>query len=311
METDEGWRPGLDMTDHAGIALSDTLSFPHRPPAEIGEIITADSTLRHGKIPIPPATRQMMILLPAVLGFLGVRFLMRNYLADDSISDSLWPPSIAAVLIAAIALYATRFRYSMTYVGQYGIAQYDQKGDLKRFPKIQILVFDSATDLRISQTPVHVQGVYLQTSFKFVWTNAAGKTVMKLAGDYRDKKGKPPKPKNPIHFARCAEIAWSAHLLTRLESQLEQGAAIEFNISRGKSVSVGPGFMEFHVGGEHARMEVDDIRDINVGGDVFRVVHKDAKWFGRRGKFNFTFAQIANVRVFLIVIQRLLGFAFD
>ena len=309
-QTLETWQPDPEVTSHAGEPLSDQLHFLHPPPDEIGEVITAFSTLKKGKKPMPLATRQLVILAPGALVLLGILQVQKQIFPNETLRDSLWPGMIGGMFVALIMYLVTRFRHTMTYVGRAGVARLQHKGPLSQPGKCDSLVFESAADLRSSQTRQYVNGVYTGTNYRFVWTNEAGKAIFKLVGSYRSSKTKAPKPTSVFHFARSAETAWSLHLIELLDAELAEHGCVQFDLARDKWVRVGPGFLELRLGKEEARLEVADIRDLTIASGSFKVVHKDAKWFGK-GKFSFEYGQLANAKVFLLALERLLGFQFD
>jgi hypothetical protein len=70
-----------------------------------------------------------------------------------------------------------------------------------------------------------------------------------------------------------------------------------------------------HVDGEHATIKVEELGGISLSGGELTVRHKDAKpgflGFGRSGIFTFTYASIANARVFFLALEKLMGYRFS
>jgi hypothetical protein len=62
--------------------------------------------------------------------------------------------------------------------------------------------------------------------------------------------------------------------------------------------------------GETARFAAEDIKSLSLDQGFFRVVHHDAKWYSRAGKFSFEYGSIANARLFLIALEKLMGYQF-
>lgn len=52
-----------------------------------------------------------------------------------------------------------------------------------------------------------------------------------------------------------------------------------------------------------------DIPD-HDGQGQFHIHHKDARWFSSKGKFNFSYATMANARLFLLAMEKLTGYRF-
>jgi len=80
---------------------------------------------------------------------------------------------------------------------------------------------------------------------------------------------------------------------------------------RGRVVRVGPGFMEFHFGGEPVRVTREEIGAVSLAGGQFSFKHKDAKWYRSAGKFNFPYGQMANGKVFFLVLEKLMGYRWN
>ena len=131
-------------------------------------------------------------------------------------------------------------------------------------------------------------------------------------GTYHGEK-KPPKPKDPFHFGESAEMAWSIHLLDHADNDLKQTGAIRFRLTGKDWVAVGPGFLEFSRKGVDERWERDEIGGISIGDGVFKVKRTDAKegWFSSKGVVQFTYASMSNAKLFLIAINRILGYTFS
>ena len=133
---------------------------------------------------------------------------------------------------------------------------------------------------------------------------------LKLTGTHRGKDG-PPKPFDPFHFAASGEIAWSLHYLARAQAQLEREGSIPFRVDAKRVVRVGPGFMEFHFGGEPVRLTPADIAAVNLSQGTFSFKGVDAKWYSRAGKYNFNYGSMANGKVFFLALEKLMGYRWD
>src|SRR5690606_28868065 len=126
---------------------------------------------------------------------------------------------------------------------------------------------------------------------------------------YRGEK-KPPKPKDPFHFAESAELAWSLYLLDRMQEELKRDGALRFPLGGADFVAVGPGFLVLSRKGTQERWGVDEIGGIAVNDGTLKIKRIDAKegWFSSQGVFQFPYQQMANARLFLLSINRMLGY---
>jgi hypothetical protein len=68
--------------------------------------------------------------------------------------------------------------------------------------------------------------------------------------------------------------------------------------------------IQFHFKGEPMQMQRSDIRDIRIGGGTLTFYHVDARWFSSRGRYNLNYGQLANARVFLLLLDKLMGYHF-
>jgi hypothetical protein len=298
-----------DVTDHRGERRGPDYELFVPPPPEIGKIASAESTLKLGKTEHPLLNRVFLVLVPAVLSAGAVQWLARNESRDDQ-QAMFWVSIALAVAVFVTIGYFTRFVHRCSYVGDDGVATFLLKGCRRATPKGQVLLFTQAAELRASQTRHFLNGVYTGTFYDYRWSDAAGRRIFRLKGKYQGKD-KPPKPLDAFHFASAADVAWSTHYLDRAQAQLEREGSIAFGVDRGRVVRVGPGFMEFHFGGEPVRVTREEIGAVNLGGGTFSFKHKDAKWYRSAGKFNFPYGQMANGKVFFLVLEKLMGYRWD
>ena len=175
-------------------------------------------------------------------------------------------------------------------------------------PKVEIVRFADAAELRAKQVRQHYNGVYVGTRYDYRWTDADGRSLLRLKGSYRAGKKKRPKAGSPFHFARAAEIAWSNSFLDRAQASLKAEGSIPFRVDKKRWVRVGPGFLEFHFGDEPVRVEKAEIAKVTLGNGVFAFQHTDAKWFSRSGKFSFNYGAMGNAQVFLFALDKLMGY---
>ena len=141
MTKPESWQPGIEVTDHLSKPLLDNLVFFATPPAEIGKVSTARSTLRAGKQPWPPALRYVITVVPAAV-VAGAVFRFSKFVLESSSNTA---PMIVTLSVAAVAWgwvsWMTGFRHTCTYTGSEGIARFKLSGNPARIPKSEVLVF--------------------------------------------------------------------------------------------------------------------------------------------------------------------------
>jgi hypothetical protein len=114
-----------------------------------------------------------------------------------------------------------------------------------------------------------------------------------------------------FRYVQAAEAAWSVHYLERAQKYLDAEGSIPFPVDSARVVRVGPGFMEFHFGGEPVRLTKEDIASVSFGSGTFKFKHQDAKWYSLSGKYSFQYVNMANARVFLLALEKLMGYRWN
>jgi hypothetical protein len=304
-----GWIPPEDVLRHDGERVDLSRRFFQPPPAEIGKLYTAHSTLKLGGEPFSLGMRLMITLfVPALMLALGL------LLARNDTTDTATVPVVigafAAILAFAIGWYFTGFWQSCSYVGEAGVVRYIITGapGVAR-AKAELFLFDTAAELRTSQTRNFYNGIYTGTTYRFNWTDAVGAKRFLLSGQYHSKQGTP-KPDDKFWYASSAERAWNIRQLARIQRELEANGFVQFNLGGSDFVRVGPGFFEFGMKGEVARINAEEIKTLNLNQGQFVIHHKDAGWFSRKGKFSFSYGKMANAQLFLLAMEKLSGFRF-
>ncbi len=306
--TDAYWAPPEGLTRHSGTPIEPDLDFFAPPPPEIGDLVSAESTLRYGKRPWKLASRIALSCLvgwAAAMAIEVIGSLRPNPV--DRFSERVVETGVAA--IAAVATwFSTRFSHTCSYVGSKGFARIRCLGNRHRLRPPDLFLFESAAELRTSQTRQYHNGVYIGTRYSFQWTDANGTKAYKLSGTYRGEKA-PPKPKDPFHFAAMAEVAWSSWLFDRLAKELESSGSIRFRLSGKDYVAIGPGFLDVHRKGETEHLTIDEIGGILVDQGVVKIRRVDAKegWFSSSGVTKIPYESMANCRLFGLAYSRLIG----
>jgi hypothetical protein len=294
------------LPDHSGKQRPAEVEFVAEPPAEIGKVKSAESSLRPGRQPMQFGVR---LLIGAAVG--GAVFYGALWAGSGANPFDRTTFQILGVLFGlgalGLTLLVTRFKAKCSYVGEQGAAYFILKGWRDAKPKVQMLLFANAQELRARQTRQYVNGVYCGTSYDYTWTDPAGKRLWRLKGTYYQRK-KGLKAGEQFRFVQAAEIAWSLHYLERANQVLSAEGSIPFRVDKHRVVRVGPGFLEFHFGGEPVRLAREDIASVNLGSGIFQFKHKDAKWYSLSGKYTFQYGTMANGRVFLLALEKLMGY---
>jgi hypothetical protein len=274
------------------------------PPPEIGQIISADSNLGRGLNPT-------VVLFLAALIAIGIILIFQSIAASpgvdrNSASSFRIIGYVLGAIVLVLGILKPGIRTVCTYIGPDGIARFSMKGR-GGVPKSEMLPFEQAAELQSSQTRRYIHGAYVGTNYLYTWTDPDGRRLFRCKGSHRARKNKLPKPHDAWHFANSAELAWSRHYLARAQQWLETEGSIPFRLDKKRWLRVGPGFMEFHFGGEPVRVTKEEIATVSLASGQFSFKNKDAKWYSRDGKYSFRYGTMANARVFLMALDKLMG----
>jgi hypothetical protein len=172
------WKPPPGVTTHFDGPLDIDLDFFVPPPPEIGEVLSADTSLRFGAAGRTRAVNAARAL--AVGLFVGalVWLLMKQLEPKD---PSAW--WIGAALFGwiggTIAWAKVRFRHACCYVGRNGVARFVASGDRGTVTGERFL-FRDAADVKETRTARD----HGWTDFRFDWLDADGAAVFQIAGAY-------------------------------------------------------------------------------------------------------------------------------
>jgi hypothetical protein len=298
--------PTQDVPDHRGEPRQANSELFAAPPAEIGHILSAESTLKMGRREWPILVRTVIIGLPAAQFLAYVWWESGQVQLDDLIGAIIFPAFLSAVAVG-VAWYFTRFQHRCTYVGKNGIAIFELRGRRNARLTQQMLLFANARELHTNRTRHYVNCYYRNTSYDYQWTSLEGTSLLRLHGTYVGNN-EPPKAKDPFHLAAAAEAAWSMCALARAQRQLEDEGSIAFGIGGQRAIRIGYGFIEFHFDGEPVRVFREEIGRVSLSGGHLSFKHKNAKWYRSEGKYFFAYSSMANANVFLLALDKLVGY---
>lgn len=297
---------------HSGRPLPEDLEFFHAPPPEIGELLTAHSTLKRHTHPWTTAGRiklmAVVFVVLAALFWLGIR------IADKHYELSL-VFTICAVLFAFMspfALLLTKFQHLVTYVGRAGIARYTLQKSRDGFMFGEVMPFADATDLRAQHVRHYRNGIYQNSSVGFNWSGPDSRKLFYIGGGYTESKGGISGADEPnAHFGVAAELAWSETLLDRMADEFARQGYLHFNIGQDQWVRVGAGYLDLKFSPEVVRLNADEVKTLSIEKGKFHIIHRDAGWWSRQGKFSFEYGKMANAKMFLLAVEKLAGLRFS
>ena len=276
-------------------------------PSEIGRVVSAESTLRRGRRGIPLWLQLGTLLFIATAAWIATSYAMQDSSAPAMQSFNFIPWAMTAAIIC-LGLFFTGFVNVCSYVGTEGVARFKLRGRLGGRVTERTLLFKHAVELRAQQTHRYTNGLYNGTDYDFAWSNSDGRIVYRINGTHWALRKRLPKQGTEYNFALAAESAWSNYYLPQAWQQLSAEGSIGFRIDRNRVVRVGAGFLEFHFGGEPVRVTTDEIASVSLENGTFSFKHQDARWFSRAGKYSFPYGKMANARVFIVALDKLMGY---
>jgi hypothetical protein len=294
----------MDATavDHQNNPLSPEADLFVPAPPELGQVLSASTTLKKSTRSRSPKARLQIIAIAAGFALVAPLVLVRHLKVEEFL---LVGPAVAGVA-ALVAWLVTRFRHTLTYVGQEGLARFYCEGDRANLKEHSNFLFRDASDLRIEETERFVNGAYQGTTYSYSWTDAAGQRRYTIAGKYMRKN----RPTHQIHFARAAEKAWLQHLVFGLDSRLKEQGYLQFNLGTGHALRVGPGLLEVCQKDKTERFETSAIKSLSLEKGQFRLERKDpgkGAFSGANGVFLFSYRDLSNAKLFVVCAEKFLG----
>jgi hypothetical protein len=290
------WQPPTDLISHAGSPLTVDADFFIAPPPQIGELISAATTLPTSSHPLPVNTRWAIIVGGSVI----------SAILSQVVFQIVGLTLLVGMTAGGIAWYLTRFDHTCSFVGKKGLARYDISGSRSALPKEILLLFADTQHLHTKTTRNYTNGAYTGTKYSYRWIKNSGNQYYGITGTYRSENNTP-KPQDIWHFADMAESAWTMHLLESIDDQLAKDGYIEFPLTGNlQAVRVGDGFLEFVTRKDEVqRVMRSEMQDITLGSGMFQFKHQDSRWWSGKGKFSFEYSNIPNARVFMICLKEL------
>ncbi len=290
-----------EILNHGGTALAAKDDFFSTPPEEIGDVVSAHTSLRKDVQPMTPGTRLGGAIVAGVVGLvLGIVIALA---IKNAFFQIILPLSLGGLGLG-IVLLATGFKHTCTYVGRDGVARFTCRGAREQVSG-DVFCFKDASELRTSQTRHYTNGVYQGTHYNFSWTDVGGRVRFVIGGQHRSEAGTPP-AKDQYHFATAAERAWTIYLLGQVSAQLKMASTIFFGLGGKNWVKLGERFISLHMNGVTTECDADEIAEVRIFQGMVEVRRKDAQkgWFSSTGIFKFPYGSLGNAQLFLILMDK-------
>jgi hypothetical protein len=307
LPTAASWQPPSDLSNHGGDPLSSNDDFFAAPPPQIGQLLSAATTLKKDMRPLSIPARLAATAAAAAVCWLVGWVIVREAKVQSPAWTLVWEGGLPP-LGALIAWFATSFTHTCTFVGQYGVAVCRCSGSRHSHVEREVFLFHQATELRTSLIVHYTNNIYAGSEYNFEWTNAEGHVCHTICGTFWAESSLAP-PNDQYHFGVMAEMSWSQFLLDKVLKDLEQNVHVRFNLGGSDWVRIGPGWIEFHLAGQTHRCLQEDLATATIGNGELEIRRRDAHqgWLSSSGVFKFQYRDVANAKLFLLLFDHLAG----
>jgi hypothetical protein len=280
-------------------------------PREIGPLCSAHTSLLKTTKNKPFWLR---LLIGALLGvgtsaLLAVGLLIGLRLpVDAAVALFLGFSIVLTPVTVGFTLYYLRFRHYCGYVGERGLAYCTCAGSRKRVKRRETLLFADVDHLVASVTRQYRNFTYTGTIYFYIWADEAGNKVFRVNGTHQSERGLPP-PQDQFHFALAAEEAWGLHLLESILPRLQAGEPYRFRLGSRDGIVVHKEYLELSLWGKVQRFAPEDLAEIRVQDGTITLKEPGARggWFTSTGVHCFSFSDLANAQVFLLLMEKMYG----
>jgi hypothetical protein len=287
--------------------------FFQTAPKEIGPVDSAHTSLSRQTRSIPLSRRFLRAALLsgglAALVAVGLVVGARLPIADGI---GLFFMFFVVVMPFALipAFYTTRFDHYCGYVGSEGVAYFACKGSRDRVTARETLLYRDAAELRVVTTHEYLNGVYSQTVYAFSWTDTSGNSVFVINGKHHAEKKLPPVA-DKYHFALVAENGWSHHLLATGLSEIKRGGSFNFGLKGPDRICLRKDVLQLQLNGKTQDFSTQDLAECQIKGGVISLKEPGAKagWLTSTGVHSISYADLANAKVFLSLLETQFGIA--
>ena len=312
------WSPPPYVTGHDGEPLSPECDFFVAPPAEIGPVRTAYTSLKKGVASRPVAIRAALALAAGIVGFLltwGFDSLTKILFVISDLTRTpviLWEIALMPLWVY-LGWRKSRFKHFCTFVGDSGCAHYQCEQERSNAVQKSSLRFADAAGVSSQTVRRTKNGVYNGTNFYFHWYSSnPAKPIYSIAGNHMADSRTPP-PENFFNFASAVESAWYRYAAPKIDAEFAQKGAVKFNLGGKYSCVMSRGVIDFvDEQGKLSRCGADEIASARLFDGQLTIRRKDARrglfeLFNSEGVFSFPYGAIHNARLFLYLFERSLG----
>jgi hypothetical protein len=216
-----------DVRDHMGNPPShETLVFA-RPPVEIGQVLSVESTMPAQQRGMSMPVKLAIVAAACSVGALATApLLLICWRWHDWQIGAVCTGSCLLLTIAVVlGCRAIQCRFTCTFVGTAGLARFTLPASpwasRRAKPRRELLLFRDAAGMRASVKHGYLDGIYNGTRFGYAWFDARGSRLFRISGGHHTFESVA-RSGNAFHFAIAAESAWSGHVLRATQAWLDR-----------------------------------------------------------------------------------------
>ena len=203
------------------------------------------------------------------------------------------------------------YRYC-SYVGTRGVAWFTANKDGSLSGVGETLIFTEKMRLWTVWVNKYVNGRYQYTRYLYRWGGEGEREFVKK-GKFRSQSGQPSSA-DPFWFCLAAEASWVTFVLPSARAELDRTGKCSFTLGDGRSLAIGEGFLEFVVQGRTTRWTKAEIAGVDSANGTYTIRPKEGvsalTTAGKRTAFALQHASVPNGRLFLLLLDELVGFRF-
>ena len=296
------WTPPASVTEHQGDPLAADGDFFAGPPAGIGTVRTAHTSLKKGEMAKPAPVRAAIALGCGVAGFLlmlGFHRMTDLLIIPASLTGTpawLWA-GLIAVGPAYLGWRASAFQHSCNFAGDAGCAQYRCQGERGRLVQNSVFRFQDASAVSTRLVRRLKNGRCHGTRFYFYWHAPGSENVVFWLSGTHYADGKTPPARNLYNFGRAVESAWYQYAAPKIDAELRQQGFVKFHMGAGRWAVLGPGYIRIvEKDGNSSRCAAEDIGSAKLDDGYLTIRRKDARsslfhLFNEEGVFGFNYCR--------------------
>jgi hypothetical protein len=202
------WNPPPHLVDHVGQSLPPDMVFFTPPPTEIGDIISAYSSMDIGKKMLQRRRGYKRI---ATLVIMTTAFMVFGLLAIANFIGASMLAGMATLIVGPfIAMKTGYIVHRCSFVGTQGFtsSEWNRRSQSCKPPKT--FLFNRAATSYSSIINMYYGPIYHSSMYMLGWKDENGKVEWYANTQYRKRKGLPP-IYSLYHFYQSAENAWKRY----------------------------------------------------------------------------------------------------